>query len=117
MLFAVGGEIMDTVSGFELDDMKIYRIRKIEIMSSEFWSKDEYLMYLVDEEWKETKVWIPRRFFDDILEERRKDNVNIYTTRPILNMMGDGNDEWIFVANPTRTSGILEIIELRDIVR
>ena len=50
MLFAVGGEIMDTVSGFELDDMKIYRIRKIEIMSSEFWSKDEYLMYFVDEE-------------------------------------------------------------------
>ena len=79
MLFAVGGEIMDTVSGFELDDMKIYRIRKIEIMSSEFWSKDEYLMYLVDKEWKETKVWIPHRFFDDILEERRKDNVNIYT--------------------------------------
>ena len=62
MLFAVGGEIMDTVSGFELDDMKIYRIRKIEIISSEFWSKDEYLMYLMDEEWKETKVWILRRF-------------------------------------------------------
>ena len=40
---------MDTVSRFELDDMKIYRIRKIEIISSEFWSKDEYLMYLVDE--------------------------------------------------------------------
>ena len=115
MLFAVGGEIMDTVSGFELDDMKIYRIRKIEIISSEFWSKDEYLMYLMDEEWKETKVWIPRRFFDDILEERRKDNVNIYTTRPILNMM-DNCDGWIFVAIPTRTSGILEIIELRDIV-
>ena len=32
-------------------------------------------------------------------------------------MMGDGGDEWIFVAIPTRTSGILEIIELRDIVR
>ena len=31
-------------------------------MSSEFWSKDEYLMYLMDEEWKETKVWILRRF-------------------------------------------------------
>ena len=55
-------------------------------------------------------------FFDEILEERRKDNVNIYTTRPILNMMGDGCDEWIIVAIPTRTSGILEIIELRDIV-
>ena len=43
--------------------------------------------------------------------------MNIYTTRPILNMMGDGCDEWIIVAIPTRTSGILEIIELRDIVR
>ena len=62
MLFAVGGEIMDTVSGFELDDMKIYRIRKIEIMSSKFWRKDEYLMYLVDKEWKEIKVWISRVF-------------------------------------------------------
>ena len=72
---------------------------------------------IMEEGWKETKVWIPRRFSDEILEERRKDNVNIYTTRPILNMMGDGGDEWIFVAIPTRTSGILEIIELRDIVR
>ena len=54
---------MDTVSGFELDDMKIYRIRKIEIMSSKFWRKNKYAMCLVDEEWKETKVWIPRRFF------------------------------------------------------
>ena len=72
---------------------------------------------IMEEGWKETKVWIPRRFSDEILEERRKDNVNIYTTRPILNMTGDGGDEWIFVAIPTRTSGILEIIELRDIVR
>ena len=72
---------------------------------------------IMEEGWKETKVWIPRRFSDEILEERRKDNVNIYTTRPILNMMGDGCDEWIIVAIPTRTSGILEIIELRDIVR
>ena len=77
----------------------------------------EMVNAIMEEGWKETKVWIPRRFFDDILEERRKDNVNIYTTRPILNMMGDGGDEWIFVAQPTRTSGILEIIELRDIVR
>ena len=72
---------------------------------------------IMEEGWKETKVWILRRFSDEILEERRKDNVNIYTTRPILNMMGDGGDEWIFVAIPTRTSGILEIIKLRDIVR
>ena len=60
---------MGAVSGFELEDMKIYRIGKIEIISSTFWSKDEYLMYLVDKEWKETKVLIPRVFFDEILKE------------------------------------------------
>ena len=71
---------------------------------------------IMEEGWKETKVWIPRRFSDEILEERRKDNVNIYTTRPILNMMDDC-DGWIYFAVPTTSSGNLEIIELRDIVR
>ena len=75
--------IMGVVSGFELDDKKIYRMKKIEIISSTFWSKDEYLMYLVDKEWKEIKVWISRVFFDEILKERRKDNVNIYRDRSL----------------------------------
>ena len=95
--------IMGVVSGFELDAKKIYRIKKIEIISSTFWSEDKYLMYLVDKEWQETQVWIPGSFFEKILVDRREGNVNIYTSRPFLHKckMEHDCDGWFYVAIPT----------------